>query len=130
MPMSVRKSIVDRLALRRSRPDGRVGGASDVRPCFEPCEPRLLLSAWWITTLDEGGCDEPDSYDYVVITSDEIANEEEGDSNVENLITHRENAAGGSLSATTVTVENILALDVYDGVDDAESIRNFIVTLH
>ena len=73
--------------------------------------------------IGSGGlCPVDDSFQYVLITSQGIR--DAGTTpNVHDLIAHKK-ACG--LTATIVTIEDILATDQYNGADDAEALRNFI----
>ncbi|MGF3585227.1 MAG: C25 family cysteine peptidase, partial [Thermoplasmatota archaeon] len=61
-----------------------------------------------------------DSYEYVIITSEELKNAT-GEYTFQDLIQYKND---NNISATIVTVEDITA--IYEGVDNAEKIRNFI----
>ena len=73
--------------------------------------------------IGSGGlCPADDSFQYVLITSQAIR--DAGTTpNVRDLIAHKR-ACG--LTATIVTIEDILATEQYLGIDNAETLRNFI----
>lgn len=72
--------------------------------------------------LDASGiCDPSDDYRYVLVTSQAIK-DANTDPTVHDLIAHRKSQG---MTAVIVTIEDILA--EYDGVDNAEKLRNFII---
>ncbi|GAG52314.1 unnamed protein product, partial [marine sediment metagenome] len=74
--------------------------------------------------IGEGGlCDPNDTYQYVVITSQAIR-DSGTDPDVYDLLNHKK-ARG--LTATVVTIEDIMGASSYAGVDDPETLRNFII---
>ena len=71
--------------------------------------------------MASGLCDPDADYQYVIVTSQEMANAAT-DLTIHDLIAHRQ-AKG--LTATIVLVEDIFT--TYPGADDAEKLRNFII---
>ena len=67
-------------------------------------------------------CSPATNYQYVLITSAEIR-DAPGAPAVGDLIAHRRSRG---ISATVVAMEDILSVPAYRGVDDAETLRNFI----
>jgi hypothetical protein len=70
----------------------------------------------------QGLCDPSEAYQYVLITSRAIR-DATTTPNVRDLIAHRQ-AKG--MTATIVAIEDILGAEYYKGVDDPETLRNFI----
>jgi len=103
----------------RFRPD-------DIRPLANEVDnPDALASYAQIdpppaAPLSTGLCDPPDTYEYVVITAQEIV-DATTDYTIHEFIAHKQ-AMG--FSATVVTVEDIYA--TYSGIDAPEMIRTFI----
>jgi len=71
-------------------------------------------------------CSPATNYQYVLITSPEIRDAATTPT-VGDLVVHR---CSRGISATVVTMEDILAVPAYRGVDDAETLRNFIRNAH
>ncbi len=67
--------------------------------------------------------DPKEQYQYVAITSTSLINAK-ADFTINDLIAHKQNKG---ISAIVVSVEDIYEDESYDGVDDAEKIRNFII---
>ena len=101
------------------RPDG-------IRPLADDVDNPDALAGYQAsntTSQDQtlGICDPIDTFEYVIITSDAIANAAT-DYTVNSLLAQKQSLG---LTATVVTIEDVYS--GYTGVDEAEQLRNFII---